>query len=389
VPYHSVGSVRLVSTPAEFAALRNPWNVLADAVSTTGASIFFRHEWFDAAWCWRHESAHLHLLCFYAAERLAAVLPLVFQQVSVRGFQIRELAFLTVPDTQLCDMIAAERDRMPAATAFALELARRQREWDVIRLKYLAPTSVAASTLRDALGRFGFRTRSIATSGNQFIALDSSWESYYARRSRRLKKANNLAANRVAKAGEVRIDWLQPDVDTTIAFASFLDRAISVSAKSWKTHTGNSLDNPGPGAFIRRLSELASQRGWLSIWILSVNDRPLAMEYQLVANGYVHGLRSDFDATFDEISPGTYLNRCLIERLFDHGLRRYYLGPGDNPYKLRWADHVEPLEELTAYGRSFAGRSLSAWEITLKPMAIKLRDRLRRPSSDERDDQRD
>jgi CelD/BcsL family acetyltransferase involved in cellulose biosynthesis len=286
-------------------------------------------------------------------------------------------------------MIAAERDRVAAATAFASELARTQSEWDVIRLNYLAPKSVAASTLRDALDRLGFRTRSIAAPGNQFIALDSSWESYYASRSRRLKKANNLAANRVAKAGEVRIDWLQPDVDGSIAFTSFLDRAISVSAKSWKTHTGNSLDNPGPSAFIRRLSELASQCGWLSIWILSVNDRPLAMEYQLVANGYVHGLRSDFDAAFDEISPGTYLNRCLIERLFGHGLRRYYLGPGDNPYKRRWADHVEPLEELTAYGRSLAGRSLSAWEITLKPLATKLRARLRPPPSDESDDHRD
>jgi len=38
---------------------------------------------------------------------------------------------------------------------------------------------------------------------------------------------------------------------------------------------------------------------------------------------------------------------------------------------------TEPIEELVIYGRSLTGRSLARWEITLKPAAIKLRDRLR------------
>ena len=101
------------------------------------------------------------------------------------------------------------------------------------------------------------------------------------------------------------------------------------------------------------------------------------MEYQLVANGDVYGLRSDFDAEFDAFSPGTCLSRHLTERLFGRGLRRYYMGPGNNAYKYRWAEHIEPIEELIIYGRSLRGRSLARWEITLKPMAIKLRDRLR------------
>ncbi len=146
------------------------------------------------------------------------------------------------------------------------------------------------------------------------------------------------------------IDWLGPGDDGSERVESFLERSIGISAKSWKSRTGNSLDMPAPQAFIRRLSALASRRGWLSIWILSLNDRPVAMEYQLVADGNVYALRSDFDPEFDEISPGTYLNLVLVQQLFGRGLRRYYMGPGNNAYKCRWAAQAEPIEELNMYG---------------------------------------
>jgi CelD/BcsL family acetyltransferase involved in cellulose biosynthesis len=368
-------SVRLVSSAAEFMALRTQWNAVAGSVP--GASIFCSHEWFDAAWQWRHQTARLYLLCGFAGQRLAAVLPLVLQENRTRGLRFRELAFLTVPDTQCCDLIAAEVDRAAAVAAFALELLRRRGEWDVMRLNYLPPGAVVASALRESLESSGLATRMGAAPGNPYIALDSSWDAYYATRSRRLKKSNNLAANRLKKAGEVHVDWLAPQASDCAGRDRFVDRAIAISASSWKTRTGTSLDNPGPGSFVRCLSEGAFRRGWLSIWILSVNNRPLAMEYQLVADGNVYGLRSDFDAEFEAISPGTYLSRHLLSQLFGRGLRRYYMGPGNNAYKHRWTDQVEPVGELTVYGRSLAGRYLAAWEMTFKPVAVKLRDRVR------------
>jgi len=373
--------VRLVSSPADFIALRDAWNLVA--ASSQGEAAFCSHEWFDAAWQWRQQTARLYVLCFFSEDRLAAVLPLVLREGRMSGLPVRELAFLAVPDTQSCDVIVAEQDRASGIAAFAAELERRRGEWDVMRLHYLRPGSVAASTLRAALEGRGFATRVVAAPGNPFVALDASWEAYYATRSRRLKKSNNLVANRLHKAGEIRIDWLAPDADNRMDIDSFVDRAIAISARSWKTRTRNSLDNPGPQSFIRCLARGAARRGWLSIWILSLNERPLAMEYQLIADGSVYALRSDFDTEFDAVSPGTHLSGHLLKQLFGKGLRRYYMGPGNNPYKYRWTDNVEPVEELTVYGRSLAGRGIAAWETTLKPISVRLRDRFVRPSRDE------
>jgi len=372
--------VRLVTSATEFAALRGPWNAVA--VTCKGRSLFLAHEWFDAAWQWRQATSRLYLLCYYRAQRLAAVLPLVAHVAKVRGVAVRELAFLTVPDTQWCDLIAPSSDAAEAADAFASELRRRQREWDVLRLKYLGSESVADSALRAALIAQRFAVRRVEAPSNCYIPLDTSWTEFYATRGRRLKKANNLAANRLQRAGEIRIDWHAPGFSGAGTVDEIVDRVTSISATSWKSKTGTSLDNPGPQAFIRRLSDLATDRQWLSVWLLSIDSRPAAMEIQLIADGNVFGLRSDFDARLEDVSPGSCLNRHILEQLFGRGLHRYYMGPGNNAYKHRWTDQVERVHELTAYGRSLTGRALAAWETTLKPVAVRLRERFARKKNE-------
>lgn len=371
--------VRTVISEAEFSALRPAWNEIAAA--SADRSVFHMHEWFDAAWQWRKAKARLHLLCHHRDERLVAVLPLVAQDARVHGIPVRELTFLTVPDTQWADVIVAPSDAAQAAEAFAAELDRQRGGWDVLRLMPLRQGAVATLQLGPALARHHVRLRNVAAPGNPFIALDGSWTAFYDTRSRRLKKANNLAGNRLRRAGGVQVDWHGPDIAGAGTIADIEAQVTAVSAASWKARTGTSLDQPGPQAFVRRLSEHATRRGWLSIWRLSLDGRPVAMEYQLMAFGDVFALRSDFDMTLEEVSPGSSLNRHMLEQLFARGLHRYYMGPGRNAYKYRWTDDVEPVEELTAYGRSWRGRWLHMLETSIKPAVTRLRSRT--PRSDE------
>jgi CelD/BcsL family acetyltransferase involved in cellulose biosynthesis len=366
-------TLRWVNSFDQFAAMRPAWNALVER--SARRSVFLRHEWFDAAWQWQGASSEIRLLCAYAGDVLMGVLPLVLQRVRAGASTIRTLSFLTVPDTQLCDAIIAAdaRDTAPSALAEGLWAARA--EWDVLRLAYLPTESVAAGPLLAVLEKKGLRTITADATGNPFVPLDTSWDAYYATRTRSLKKANNLAANRLKKAGEVKIERIAPG--SAEETERFLNTCIAISARSWKTRTGNSLDNPGPQAFIHRLSQLAREQGWLSVWLLSLDGVPFAMEYQLVADGDVFALRSDFDASRDDISPGSYLSRVLLEQLFSECKGRYYMGPGENAYKYRWTEQVAPMFQMTVYGSSLAGRLMAGWELALKPMARRVRERLR------------
>jgi CelD/BcsL family acetyltransferase involved in cellulose biosynthesis len=260
---------------------------------------------------------------------------------------------------------------------------RRQREWDAIALNYLPDGAIALIELRQALSRHGLRCDVKQATQNPWIALDSEWETYYSSRSRRLKKAVNLATNRLSKAGDVELHWLQPGEGDAAEVNRQIDQITAISARSWKTSTGNSLDNAGPQAFVRRLSQHAHRLRCLSVWTLTLNKTPIAMELQLIDDGCVFALRSDFDAAYEAISPGSYLNRYMLAKLFGRGLRRYLMGPGENIYKYRWSDDAEPVSTMTIYGHSMRGRWLAARELVLKPAARRIRDVFRASRSKE------
>lgn len=373
--------LRLVSRPEDFAALHAAWNTLQRRLRRP--SPFLTHEWFDAAWQWRKQDAQLHILCCMRGQDLVGVLPLLRPASSLRSAASRQLEFLAVPDTQVCDALAADADRVPVASALADELVRRQREWDAIALRYLPDGTIALTELRQALSDRRLRCDVKQATRNPWIALDSSWETYYSSRSRRLKKATNLASNRLSKAGDIELRWLRPGEGDAAEVDHRVDQITAISARSWKTRTGNSLDNAGPQAFVRRLSQHAHRMNCLSVWILALNKVPIAMELQLIDDGCVFALRSDFDAAYESISPGSYLNRHMLVKLFGTGLRRYLMGPGENIYKYRWADESDAVSTMTIYGHSIGGRWLAARELALKPAARRIRDLLRRTRSRE------
>ncbi len=348
-----------------FLELREAWNAIAGE-----RSVFLRHEWFDAAWQWRSrdDAAALAILCVYSGQRLVGVCPFIQVKAPRRAIVLRTLEFLTVPDTQLCDIIiATDANQKPIATAFAEHLVSRRADWDVLRMRYLPEQAAAILELTRALRDFGIPVAMTPAGGNPYVGLESPWEDYYATRSRRLKKANNLAANRLKKAGEILVERLAPGTPSTSETLERINTAIAISASSWKRDTGNSLDQPGPQAFIRRLSQLAADQGWLSLWLLLVGGKPMAMEYQLVFDGQVHALRGDVLDGYDDISPGAYLHRHQLEQLCGRGLRRYLMGPGDNPYKRHWSDEAEPLFRLDAYSPSSRGKLAALWGLRIKP----------------------
>jgi CelD/BcsL family acetyltransferase involved in cellulose biosynthesis len=366
--------VTAITAEEDFRAMCDVWNALVDQIPA--ASVFLRHEWFEAAWEWRKSTSGLLCLCAYQDGTLVGILPFI-TTLRGRGLYVeRRLEFMTVLDTQMCDVIAAVDSRAAVARAFADELERRRTEWDVLQFDYLHGGSIAAMELSEELGKRGFRCRTHGAGRNLFVALSGTWAEYHGTRSRRFKKANNLIANRLKKAGDVQIDWLEPGSDDADAASAALEAAIRISANSWKRETGNSLGDPGPQAFIRALSERAFRRGWLSLWILSLNGEPLAMEYQLVSNARVHALRSDFVESSAEISPGSHLNRYLLEHLFERGLERYYMGRGENPYKVRWSSEGETLLRTGVYGRTLRGRIAELRDLTVKPWYRDLRYRL-------------
>src|SRR5688500_4123706 len=102
IPSKTLLTITTVDTEEAYQGLAEGWNDLA--LRSTN-SVFLRFEWFDAAWAWRKENSRLCVLLALAGNRLVGILPLVWVCMNDRFPKLRVLEFLTVPDTQTCDLI--------------------------------------------------------------------------------------------------------------------------------------------------------------------------------------------------------------------------------------------------------------------------------------------
>ena len=363
--------LRMVDSEAGFAPLRAEWNRLVERV---GGPVFLRHEWFSAAWAWqRIDAAALWILCAYAGDRLVGVLPLMRPPSSHSAARL--LQFLSVPDAQWCDVLIEPELGSTVARALVSPLVQQSATWDVLRLEHLAIGSQAARWFAPALNERGLAAGVDTVDCNLFVDLESGWPEYQASLSRSIKKTRNLSANRLGRLGTASVQRLTAATIGAHELGRCVDEIVKLSANSWKQGTGNSLDRPGPQAFIRALTETAFAQDWLSVWFLRIGDVPVAMEYQLQLGGQIHAMRADFDDSFKALSPGTYLNFKMLEALFGGGHSRYYMGPGNNPYKSRWSEAGEPVQTLTSYSPTMRGRARALWS-EVKPRLKTLRDRL-------------
>jgi len=361
----------IVSDEVEFQSLADDWNRLANHVDPY--SVFLRHEWSDASWQWlKKDDCELCIICVQRDGELIGLCPLVCHRTVRAGIGLVELKGLAVPDTQEFSLIADPANIGDVVTGLMNTLKSSRVRWDIMSLETLPVNLPATKALEDTAPGFGFGVQVVKSHENPGISLEGGWEAYYARRSRRLKNGNNLIRNRLKrdnKEVEIRcFDFASEGFE----LQSLLEILTKLSASSWKASTGLTLDNPGPGAFLTRLSEHAVTNSWFLVWLVTIDQEPAAMEYQLEFNGIISGLRADYDAKFKDYSPGTLLNWRIIERLFDRDASYYALGPGSNPYKSRWSEEGRELRDIVLYGTSIRARGLHSLETRLKPLARRL-----------------
>lgn len=371
ITYYCEPLVSEITEYAEFVDIKAAWNSIL--LKRSHASVFLMHEWIDAAWQWCKFTGMLRLLCCYQGADLVAVAPLFATKSKKYFVSYSQLSIIQVPDTQECDIVASDHDSSCSVDSMIGYLSN-QTDWDIAVFSKLQSDSHLAAHIGNACKKRDIRFVSVESEENIEVNLTSDWDSYYSARSRRLRKSNNNCRNKIfADGSTVTLHWLQDARSDEAETERLLSSVKYLSSISWKKHTGRTLDNVGPGGFIDRLSEHATQNNWLSLWALDIDNVIVACEYQLVYEGVVVALRADYDPSFASISPGSYLNWQILEGLFASDNSLYRMGVGKNSYKLRWANSHTALKEVRLYNRTMKGLFFWVMEERVKPVLRRLR----------------
>ncbi len=120
----------------------------------------------------------------------------------------------------------------------------------------------------------------------------------------------------------------------------------------------------------------ALERGWLRLWMLELDQRPVAAWYGLRYDNIDFYYQAGREPAYDRLAVGFVLLNHTIRCAFEDGMHEYRFGRGGEAYKGRYTDHDPGLDTI-AIASGVRGNVALAAIRTLLRMPVQTRRAIR------------
>jgi len=327
---------------ATLESLADEWRELA---ATSGRGIFQTWEWADAWWRAFGDGRRLALrACRDHDGRLVAVVPLYVARA--KGLVLAR--FLGHgPGDELGPVHVPEHRETAAA---ALRLAIDELGCDVL----LAEQLPGDERWPDLLGVPRWRLEA-----NPALSVpEGGWQAYLEGRSANLRQELKRRSRTLSRAGSV---GFRLATETTLE--RDLDALFALHLARWRGRRTDFADTP----FHRDIARRALENGWLRLWILELDARPVAAWHGFQVGTVASYYQAGRDPALDRYGVGTVLLAHSIREALTEGATEYRFGRGAEPFKYRFADQDDGLETVVL-ARTSRGRAALGVARSVRPL---------------------
>ncbi|MBI4526163.1 MAG: GNAT family N-acetyltransferase [Deltaproteobacteria bacterium] len=359
--------IDLIQDHAGFERLKPEWDALLAASESD--CFFLTWEWLFT-W-WKHLSGRrmLVLLTVRDAGKLIAIAPLAARSRSfVRLAPFGSVEFLGTGSvgSDYLDVIARRGSEMQAWEALADYLLGRK---IVMKLSQLKEGSLAAR-LAAALQREGnWKIVQSKIEICPFINLTGhTWETYLATLGPAHRQNYQRRLRNLTKGFDMRLEPVCVEAER----GGVLRKVFELHHRRWNERGGSSaFHSAGLLSFHDELSCLALARGWLRLFVLWLNEKPVACIYGFRYRDVFYFYQSGFDPAYSKQSVGMVLMGLVIRSAIEEGALEYDLLHGSEPYKFLWSRETRDLARLEIYPPNVYGvlhKETVAWVRSVKRM---------------------
>lgn len=302
-------SLAVYRFPRDLAMLKENWIKVTDSFSEK--RFFHLFSWYL---CYLESLENDPATVFFCVARRGtrpvAVFPLKSVKRRIGGLDLRCLEIPTHDHLNLSDFVF---ERIPDNAMLLRTLIKKIRRlsgetWDVIRIPNALEDSVAAYALQQGPRLMSFSA--FSKRSNQvncrmpYEKMAENFKSGFRRNLRRLHR-------RAQELGRLQFTSYQTVPDIQRHFHELLE----VEASGWKGEKGTQTAIACEQATLRFYQKIVEQFGaagqcWLNL--LTLNDKCIAAQLCLVADGMLHILKIGFDESHAAIAPGN----LLLDELF-------------------------------------------------------------------------
>jgi CelD/BcsL family acetyltransferase involved in cellulose biosynthesis len=315
-----------------FENVSTEWVKLAERSENIFASLEWVSTW------WSHFGRDRRLLvttCSRAGGPTVAILPLYLAAAR----PVRTIRFLGHGPADQLGPICDVSEREAAASALNHALAERCPPWDL----FIADQLPGNEGWSESLG--GRTLKRESSPVLRFEGMD--WEQFLGSRSSNFRQQVRRRERKLAREHQLQFR-LTRDRDGLEGDLELLFRLHE--AQGHEAFSGPLRD------FHREFAGQAFDRGWLRLWVMEVDDRPVAAWYGFRFGGVESYYQAGRDPDWDRYSVGFVLLVHSMREACNDGMREYRLLRGDEEYKKRFAGE-DPGLETVGLGRTALGRA--------------------------------
>jgi len=344
--------VQVIEDYTTFEQIKEMWNDLLE--DELVESLWLRHEWFDCWWQAFGTSKRMYISILNQNNRPVMILPLMIEKTRLKFINAHALRFIENGITPRCNFIAAELQPDYFRQLWQT-LEKKAGDWDLAILENIPTDSPGYKLFKSFLQDEGVSFLEEPARMSPYIDLEAGWEDYLQRLGRDMRRNIKRARNRISEEGEFSV----VEINDPNKISKYIEICFDISKRSWKGSQGKDLGGKSDRQeFYQKFSVIASQQGWLSIWLLKVAKKYIAFELHLGCGNEVLPVAADFDLTYKSSSPGVALRSLILERLASRGLRRYDFGGTVYAYKMQWTKQVKPHARFWIFNRRLTSRLL-------------------------------
>jgi CelD/BcsL family acetyltransferase involved in cellulose biosynthesis len=334
--------LEIINTERQFEDIREEWAELLEHSSSN--CMFLTWEWLHT-W-WKHLAAGrtLHILVVRSGAEVIVIAPLASPMTKLtRLAGVRALEFLGTGSvgSDYLDIIV-RRGREADALAALAEYVHREKF--VLDLKQLAENSSLAAKLAALLQRQRWNGSEIVTNICPFIDLAGhTWESFQAGLGAKHRYNLHRRLKNLRRAFDARFECVVTEEQRGAALRTLValhNERMRERGGSDGLHTAELV------GFHEELTQLALVRGWLRLFVLTLNGSKAAALYGFMYAKKFYFYQSGFDAQYSSHSVGLVTMGLAIEAAIEDGAEEFDLLHGDEKYKSLWAKQQRNLVRL-------------------------------------------
>ena len=345
-PVAATGATRIetITDSAGFHAMREEWAELLE--SSTSDCVFLTWEWLHTWWKHLGAGRQLDLIAVRQGEELVGLAPLMVGRPRLgRLFPWRTRALLgtgTVGSDYL-DVIVRRGRESEALDALAAHLAAEE---SVLHLEQINRRSCAALELAARVARQGWRDTERPGDVCPFIDLRGlTWDSYLASLAPEHRYNCKRRLSALTKRFDMRFERVASEDERPEALAAL----VALHNKRWSARGGSTALRGRLVAFHEEVTRLALERGWLRLFVLRLDGKPVAALYGFRYRHAFCFYQSGFDPSYSRYSVGQVTVALTIKHAIEEGATEYDMLHGDERYKFGWARQIRELGRRELY----------------------------------------